>query len=88
MSSRFGWSCTGETAVVVVCFLAVFPIVPVCCARSDIMLAMGGGLGKSADEYMSMASSDPDSKLMAAARAVLWSTMNTTPFYTIVVNRF
>lgn len=50
------------------------------------MLAMGGGLGKSIEEYLAMTASDPDPSLMAAARSVLWSSMNPTPFYTIVVS--
>jgi hypothetical protein len=48
---------------------------------SDIMMAMGGGLGLSRAEYSAIASSEARADVLALARDVLWAKLRRTAFF-------
>jgi len=54
---------------------------------SDVMMAMGGGMGLSLEAYHKTPSSDvpANAARLAAARDVMWSSLNAVPFYAAVV---
>jgi fucokinase len=52
---------------------------------SDIMMAMGGGMGLTKADYHKVATSDAQLDRIAAARDILWSSLLAMPFYACVV---
>lgn len=52
---------------------------------SDIMMALGHGVGLSRDEYLGVASADTSASRVRDARLVLWSALSDTPFRALCV---
>ena len=52
---------------------------------SDIMMAMGGGMGLTKDDYHKVATSDTQSARIATSRDILWAALIDMPFYACVV---
>ena len=51
---------------------------------SDIMMALGNGVGLTYEDYLRVATSDLDSERITAARKLMWDVLNPVPFYAMV----
>lgn len=52
---------------------------------SDIMMAMGGGMGLTKEDYHKVATSDTQAARIATSRDILWAALIDMPFYACVV---